>query len=81
MQFSHDAYSKNGLPTIMPKNNISIPIEMLGRASWPSKQDYVDLNLYYCGETIEVKHKTPLCTLRIRSTDYRRVIKINGILI
>ena len=56
MQFSHNAYSKNGLPTIMPKNAVSIPIEMSGGASRPSRQDYLDLNLYYCGEMIELKH-------------------------
>ena len=59
MQLRYDVYSENGLPTIMPKHHVSIiPIAMSGGASWPSKQDYLDLNLYYCGEMIEVKHKT-----------------------
>ena len=58
MQLRYDVYSKNGLPTIMPKNDDNIPIAMSGGSSWPSKQDYLDLNLYYCGEMIELKHKT-----------------------
>ena len=64
MQFSHDAYSRNGLPTIMPKINNRIAKEMSEKASWPSKQDYLDLNLYYCGEMIEIKHKMFVYAIR-----------------
>ena len=64
MQFSHNAYSKNGLPTIMTPINIMTLKGRSGEASWPSKQDYLDLNLYYCGEMIEVKHKTSVYAIR-----------------
>ena len=57
MQLSYDVYSKNSLPTILPKND-SVPKEMSGGASCPSSQDYLDLNLYYCGEMSEAQHKT-----------------------
>ena len=49
MQMKHDAYSKNGLSTMIPLND-SIPKEMLGQSTYPSQQDYLDIKLTYCGE-------------------------------
>ena len=49
MQFAFDAYSKNNLPTILPKYT-SVPMEVMGDYVWPSEQDYLDINLSYCGE-------------------------------
>ena len=55
MQFHYDAFSKeNNFPTILPKNT-SIPMEVMGGLLWPSDQDYLDINLSYCGE-ITVPH-------------------------
>ena len=49
MQLEHDAHSKNGLSTIIPIDE-SIPKETMGQATRPSQQDYLDINLSYCGE-------------------------------
>ena len=49
MQLAHDEYSKNNLSTIVPVND-SYPKEMLGQSTYPSYQDYLDINLTYCGE-------------------------------
>ena len=51
MQFSYDAYSKNKLSTILPKD-LSLYWGAPSRANWPSEQDYVDINLTYCGKTL-----------------------------
>ena len=53
MQMHHRFYSKNRkkLSTIIPVND-SIPKKMLG-SSHPNQQDYLDINLTYCGE---IKH-------------------------
>ena len=48
MHMRHDHYSRNKLPTIIPMNE-SIPKEMLGSTD-PNQQDYLDINLTYCGE-------------------------------
>ena len=50
MNFVHYACSKDELSsTIIPVND-SIPKEMLGVAGHPSQQDYLDINLSYCGK-------------------------------
>ena len=49
MQLAHKEYSKNNLSTIIPVNDIT-PKEMLGQSTEPSQQDYLDINLTYCGE-------------------------------
>ena len=49
MQFKHNAFSKNNLSTMIPVND-STPKEMLGQATEPSQQDYLDIMLTYCGE-------------------------------
>ena len=54
MHFRHNAYSKNLLSTIIPINE-SIEKEMLGRRQKPSEQDYLDINLSYCGEKKQLR--------------------------
>ena len=49
MQLEYTTYSKNGLPTIIPIDE-SIPRRTLGKGTRPSQQDYLDINLSYCGE-------------------------------
>ena len=49
MQLSYNAFSKNNLSTILPLAK-KVPKEKIGGAKWPSKQDYLDINLSYCGE-------------------------------
>ena len=49
MQLKHNAYSKNGLSTMIPVND-SIPKEVLGQFTYPSQQDYLDIMLTFCGE-------------------------------
>ena len=51
MHVRYNAFSKNNLRTIFPKN-FSIPLTVMGASVWPSEQDYLDLNLSYCGERI-----------------------------
>ena len=50
MHIRFDAYSKNKRPTMVPKDD-SIPKEIMGASKWPSDQDYLDINLSYCGKT------------------------------
>ena len=72
MNFVHYACSKNELSsTIIPVND-SIPKEAIGVASRPSEQDYLDINLTYCGMikcmhtcTHTNTHKHPLCFILI----------------
>ena len=49
MHLKHDAYSKNQMSTMIPLNE-SIPKGMLGISTDPSQQDYLHINLTYCGE-------------------------------
>lgn len=50
MQYRHNQYSKNDeLSTLVPVND-SILKEIMGNASRPNQQDYMDINLTYCGE-------------------------------
>ena len=49
MHLKHNAFSINNLSTMIPVND-SIPKEMLGQATDPNQQDYLDIMLTYCGE-------------------------------
>ena len=53
MQFSFDAYSKNNLPTIVSKN-FDFVRDTLAGMKLPSEQDYLDINLTYCGKILYV---------------------------
>ena len=48
-QLEHNAYSKNGLSTMIPMKG-GVPKEVLGLFTSPSQQDYLDIKLTYCGE-------------------------------
>ena len=62
MQFKHNQFSKNiKLSTVVPVND-SIPKEIMGNASQPNQQDYLDINLTYCGEpSITVVNSFQFC--------------------
>ena len=57
MQLRYNAYSSNQQPIMVPKVG-GIPMEVMGASNWPSGQDYLDINLSYCGETTNL-HTSP----------------------